>query len=68
MTLAVPRAVYDELRPALHLPAVVNRVAGKRLHARAVDGAAVPGVPQRDVRVGADGDRALYAGLGRCCW
>src|SRR5690348_7380039 len=49
-------AAQDERRPALDLPPVVDRVAGQRLHARAVDRAVVPWVPERDVGVGADGD------------
>src|SRR6185437_16746532 len=52
-------AAQDELRPALDLPAVVDRVAGQRLHVSAVDRPAVRRIPQRDVRVRAGGDRAF---------
>ena len=52
-------AADHEPGPALHRPAVIHRIAGPGLHAAPVDGDPLVRVPQREVGVGADGDRAF---------
>src|ERR1022692_3790624 len=52
-------AADREARPPVNLAAVVDRVVRVRLHRAAVDRAAQLRIEDHEVRVAADGDRAL---------
>jgi AcrR family transcriptional regulator len=49
----------DEPRPALNGPAVIHRIARTGTHPCSVDGPALLRIPQCEISVGADGDRAF---------